>query len=150
MDGLDLLGAELPTMTAPRSTSWGRVALALGAGVVGMTVFRRHPVLAFLDSAALASNVHAVATKKSSVKEAVQNMGKHAVATAGALALPIAPWLGYLAGAVAGDLLIDGEGGGLVEEWLHYENIKKPTRSVIDASFTEVPPDNSKALVVQK
>ncbi len=143
--GLDMLGAEDQTATAPMS--WGRAALAVAAGAVGAVAVPGHPVLAFLNAAALASNVHAVATKERTLRDAAKRMGRHVVATAGSLALPAYPGIGYVAGAIAADLLIDGEGGGIVEEWAEYEGVTD-RRDVIDAEFTEVKPE-TKALVKQ-
>jgi hypothetical protein len=142
--GFDLLGAELPAVAA-RPLSLSRGVVALGAGALGALVFRRHPALAFLNAAALASNAHAVATGDRTTKDAIKRMGRHVVATAGSLALPSYPVIGYVAGAVAADLLIDGEGGGIIEEWARYEDVvDAPREDVIDA---EIVTDNTKALV---
>jgi len=136
--GFDLLGAEVPK---PAPLSWGRGALALAAGAVGALLIPRHPVLTFLGAAALASNAHAVAVGDRTFKNAAKRMGRHVVATAGSLALPKYPAMGYVAGAIAGDLLLDGEGGGIIEEWADYEGVRTiPSRSVVDAEFTEVKP----------
>jgi hypothetical protein len=40
---------------------------------------------------------------------------------------------------VAADLLIDGEGGGIIEEWADYEGIGRLDENVVDAEFTETP-----------
>jgi hypothetical protein len=144
--GFDLLGAELPKTTSS-GLSFSRSAVALGAGAVGAFVFRKHPMLAFLDAAALASNVHAVSQGERGWKDAVRRMGRHVVATAGSLAMPAFPAIGYVAGAVAADLLIDGQGGGIIEEWSRYEDVDSEVgddRDIIDA---EIVTDNTKALV---
>jgi hypothetical protein len=146
MNGLDFLGAEVLPKPAP--LTWGRTTLALMSGVVGAIFFRKHPVLAFLNAGALASNIHAVATGDRSVKNAIKRMGRHLVSTAGSLALPNHPAMGYVAGAVAADLLIDDEGGGIIDEWADYEGISRSRQQqrqdVIDAEFIETP---QKALV---
>ena len=144
MDGLDMLGAE--PLTKP-TISTTRTVIALAAGAVGAVLAPKHPVLAFLGTAALASNTHAVLKKDRSFKDACKRMGRHLVATAGSLAMPRYPAIGYIAGAVAGDLLIDGDGGGIIEEWTDYEGIRnKPHQddNIIDA---EIVSDNTKALV---
>jgi len=145
MDGLDLLGAEAP----PRlQMSLGRTLLALGAGAVGALLIPKHRVLGFLNASALASNTYAIAKKERSFKDAAKRMGRHVVATAGSLAMPNHPAIGYVAGAVAADLLIDGEGGGIIEEWSRYEGARDG--DIIDAKFTEGPPQASTALVKAK
>jgi hypothetical protein len=116
--------------------------LALAAGALGAVLVPKHPVLAFLGTAAAASNAHAVMKRERSLKDAFKRMGRHLVATAGSLALPKYPAIGYIAGAVAGDLLLDGEGGGIIEEWTDYEGIR--SGDIIDA---EIVNDNTKALV---
>ena len=140
LDGFDVLGAEV--IKAPsREIPWGRSALAIGAGAIAAMFVPKHPVLAFLDTAAAVSNAHAVMAGERTWKEAVRRMGKHVVATVGALAVPKYPAMGYVAGAVGADLLIDGEGGGIIEEFTDYEGIRgnkiKPRGDVIDAEFVE-------------
>jgi hypothetical protein len=128
--------------------SWGRGAFALAAGALGAVLVPKHPVLAFLGSAAAASNVHAVAQGDRTWKASVKRMGRHVVATVGSLSVPKHPLLGYIAGAVAADLLIDGEGGGIIEEFTDYEGIghRAPDYGdVIEAEFVET--NNNTALV---
>lgn len=133
-DGFDILGAELPHRKLPVT----RTLLALVAGALGAVTVKKHPVLAFLGTAALASNAHAVAVGERSIKQAVQRLGRHVVATAGSLSVPKYPAMGYVAGAVAADMLIDGEGGGLIEEFTDYEGIRSSIKGeVIDAEYTE-------------
>jgi hypothetical protein len=134
--GFDILGAELPRKLQPLPAK--RTMIALGAGVLGAVLVKKHPVLAFLGTAALASNVHAVAAGERTFKQAVQRMGRHVVATAGSLSVPKYPAMGYVAGAVAAEMFIDGEGGGLIEEFTDYEGItSRPRGEVIDAEFVE-------------
>lgn len=137
MDGFDMLGAEAPKPVV-RSLSFSRTALALAAGAVGAALTPKHPVLAFLGVAAAASNAHAVVSGDRSLKDAIRRMGRHVVATAGSLSVPKYPAIAYVAGAVAGELLIDGEGGGIFEEWADYEGVKsRPRKDVIDVEFVE-------------
>lgn len=138
-DGLDCLGAEI-IKPASRKIPWARSAVALAAGAVGAVLVPKHPVLAFLGVAAATSNAHAVVQGDRTVKDALRRMGKHVVATVGSLSVPKYPAMGYVAGAVAADLFIDGEGGGILEEFADYEGIrskKKPSGDIIDAEFTE-------------
>ncbi len=136
--GFDMLGAEIPV--ARVRMSWSRGAIALATGALGMILVPKHPVLAFLGTAAAASNAHAVITGDRTVKAAIKRMGRHVVATVGSLSVPKYPAMGYVAGAVAADLLIDNEGGGILEEWADFEGVtssRRPKGEVIDASFVE-------------
>jgi hypothetical protein len=134
ISGFDILGAEPPR----QPISLKRTLVALGAGAVGALLVPKHPVLAFLGIAAAASNTHAVLAEERTMKQAIQRMGRHIVATVGSLSVPKFPAMGYVAGAVAADLFIDGEGGGIIEEFTDYEGIRSSLRGdVIDAEFTE-------------
>lgn len=127
--GLDILGAdEIKNLARP--ISWSSTAVSAGVGVLGALAWRRHPVLGFLGASALASNVHAVAAGDRGWKAAGKRMGKHLVAVAGALALPSHPAVGYVAGAVAGELLLDGDGSGIVEEWAHYAGVRDAPQKI--------------------
>lgn len=138
----DYLGAE---EIKPAKPSLTRALLAVAAGLVGSRLVPRHPVLAFLGASALASNAHAVATGEKPWQVAVRRMGCHLVATAGSLALPKHPAIGYVAAAIAGDLVLDGKGGGVLEEWMHgKQKIEVSEKTPIDAEIVET---NSKALV---
>lgn len=139
-DGLDLLGAE----AAKPKLSFKRLTVALGAGALGAVLWPRHPVLGFLNAAAVASNVLAVEEGERSWPQAIKRMGRHIVASAGSLALPAHPGIGYVAGAVAADMLIDHEGGGILEEWADFEGVAPVNENIIDA---EIVSDNTKALV---
>lgn len=132
--GLDYLGAEL---AAPQPIQFGRTALALAAGALAAVLSRKHPVLAFLGGAAVVSNTHAVLKGERTWKQAVNRMGKHVVASVASLSVPKYPALGYVAGAVAGDMLLDGEGGGIIEEFADYEGIKSRFKDAIDVEYTE-------------
>jgi hypothetical protein len=101
-------------------------------------LIKKHPVLAFLGGAAAASNTHAVMSGERTTIQALKRMGRHVVATVGALAIPKYPVMGYVAGAVGVDLFIDGEGGGIIEEFVDYEGIRSSIRGdVIDVEYTE-------------
>ena len=136
MHGLDFLGTEPSAKPARIPMSLSGSAVAIGAGVIGAALWRKHPVLGFLGLSAFASNAHALATRNRSFGEAGKRMGKHFVAVAGSLALQSHPAVGYIAGAVAADLLLDGTGGGIVEEWAHYAGVRdEPQRvEIIDAA----------------
>ena len=139
--GFDLLGAE----AVKPSLSLKRLSVALAAGAVGAVLVPRHPMLGFLNAAALASNALAVEEEERTWPQAIKRMGKHIVATAASLAMPTHPAIGYVAGAVAADMLIDGEGGGLIQEWADFEGVSPvKDENIIDA---EIVSDNTKALV---
>jgi hypothetical protein len=156
-DGLVLLGAETQTKPA-RPVSLSSTALSIGVGTIAALAYPKHPVLLFLGTSALASNVHAVATGNRTWKEAARRIGRHIVAAAGSLALPSNPAVGYVAGAIAGDLLLDGSGGGIIEEWAHYAGVEwahyagvqeeRPAVEVIDV--TPIPPDHQTTALVKR
>jgi hypothetical protein len=106
------------------------MGLSLIAGGLGAVLVRQHPVLAFIGFSAVAGNAHAVATGVSTWKKAAERLGQHAVATAGALALPKHPVIGYVAGAVAAELLIDDEGAGVLDEWAHRAGLHRGPEKV--------------------
>jgi len=136
VSGFDMLGAE--ELRPSRQISWTRSAMAITAGAVAAVLVPTHPVLAFLDVAAAVSNAHAVAVGERTVKDAIKRMGRHVVATVGSLSVPKYPAMGYVAGAVAADLLIDGEGGGIIEEIADYEGVRSsPRKDAIDVDFVE-------------
>lgn len=119
---------------------WERSVVSIVAGAIGASLVPSHPVLAFLNTAALAGNTHAVLKKERTVKDAAKRLGQHLVATAGSLAMPSYPAIGYVAGAIAADLLIDGKGGGIVEEMMP---------DVIDAEIVEERPAPKTTALVQ-
>ena len=139
-NGFDFLGAE----SVKPSLSMKRLTIALATGALSAVLVPKHPMLAFLNGAALASNTLAVEEGERTWPEAIKRMGRHVVATAASLALPKYPAMGYVAGAVAADLLIDNEGGGIIEEWADFEGVPKSDDNIIDA---EIVSDNTKALV---
>ncbi len=127
--GLDILGAE-PAGGMVRQVSLSSTAVSLGVGALGAFLSKKHPVLGFLGASALASNIHAVAAGDRTWRNAGRRIGKHVMAVAGSLAMPKHPAVGYVAGAVAGDLLIDGDGSGIVEEWAHYAGVRDVPQKV--------------------
>lgn len=147
MTGFDYLGAE--ELELPVKISWSRSAIAIAAGALAAALAPKHPVLAFFGIAAVTSNTHAVLAGDRTWKAAVKRVGRHVVATAGALALPKYPAMGYVAGAVAGDLLIDDEGGGIIAEWADYEGVRapRPRGEVIDVQVVEQPQTTALAKV---
>lgn len=114
MNALMLLGAEDMQGKHPW---WQPLVASLGGGVLGAVLWRKHWLLATLLGTAAGRNIYGVYVKERDWKDGVRNMGQHLTATAGALALPTHPLVGYLAGAVAGEVLIDGKGNGLLEQW---------------------------------
>ena len=127
MNTLEMLGAEEQT----EHLWWHPLAASAAAGAFGALVWRSHPVLACLLGLSLGRNTYGVVVKERTWQEAVRKFGQHITATAGALALPKHPVVGYLAGAVAGDVLIDGKGGGLLDQWAR--SLKKDVPSTSTA-----------------
>lgn len=139
---LHLLGVESIERPIRRLSRSGAV-VSLAGLAAGALLWREHPVLGAFGGAALASNVHGLATRRLTWREAGTDLGRHVVATAGSLALPRHPAIGYMAAAIAAELLIDGEGGGLVERAA--QHITGPRRvEVIDAEV--VPSKKTTAL----
>jgi hypothetical protein len=143
-NGLDLLGAE----AAKPALSMKRLTVALAAGAIGAVLVPRHPMLGFLNAAAVASNALAVEEGERTWPQAIKRIGRHIVATAGSLALPAHPAIGYVAGAVAADMLIDHEGGGIIQEWADFEGVAPKNDNIIDAEIvSDNTQRNEKALV---
>jgi hypothetical protein len=123
---------------APPPLSWSASAIAIAAGVAGALLWRKHRVLGFLGLSALASNAHAVAAGDRTWKVGAERVGRHVVATAGSLALPSHPAIGYVAAAVAAELLLDDKEGGLLVEWAHYAGVKE--RGAVPKDAIDVTP----------
>lgn len=119
MYAFDLVGAEPPVRSHVRPA-----VVSLIAGFFGSILWRRHPVLGFLHAVALADNGQALAAGERTWKQAAGDVGKHVVATAGSLALPSHPAIGYVAAAVAADLLVDGRGGGILERMFEHVGLE--------------------------
>lgn len=133
--GLDLLGAERRRVVRPLSAS--SLAIAVGGGLIGCFAWRKHPVLGFMGGAALTANTHALIAGHRTWKDAATRVGQHVVATAGSLALPAHPAFGYVAAAVAADLLVDGKDGGIIEEWAHHAGADDSTIIDVEAEGEE-------------
>lgn len=141
--GLDYFGVDEHGDVLTFAQRAIRAAAPLGLGTIAAVVLRNsHPVLAFLGVSALTGNVQAVARGERTIKEAALRMGRHAVATAGALAMPSHAWLGYIGGAFAGDLLFDGHGTGIVDEWAHFADV--------DINNKVKPDNDTKSLAVRE
>lgn len=154
MDALSLLGADpLPDATPARGRppSLTANAVAIAAGAAAAFLARRsHPVLAFVGGAALAGNAVAVARGERTLKEGAKRIGRHAVAAAGSLAMPTHPLLGYVAGAFAADLILDGHGGGIAEEWAVYAGIDLEQRPPVEVKAEVLRDDTTKAVVLRR
>lgn len=121
MDDFDSFGAEEVPKKNPMPVQ--RSALALGSGILGALIFRKHPVLGFIGASTIAANADAAYRKDKTPREAVQRVGQYLVGIIGALALPQHPALAFVGGFIAADALIDGEGGGVIEEWAEYGGV---------------------------
>jgi hypothetical protein len=123
-----LSGDDKPAVKAPvavdkiEDNRWIPVVATLGGGLVGSLLWSRlptfgphHPVLGLLNGFALGGNAARAAVGEITPRRAVENIGAHAVATAGALALPSYPWLGYLAGAAGSNLFLRRTGDSYLE-----------------------------------
>lgn len=130
MSSLDFIGATSPALP-PHALP--PIVMSAGVGILGAVLWRAHPVLGFLGASALASNAYDLATRRQTWKQTGLRVGKHVAAVAGSLALHSHPAIGYVAGAVAADLLIDGKGGGVMEEWAHRTGLAPGQPEIIDA-----------------
>lgn len=146
MTGLDILGADtLPMGRPPMSLSVAQreLALSAGGGVLGLMLWRRHPILGLLTGFVLAGNAHSVATKNKTWWQAGKRVACHGVAVAGSLAVPEFPAMAYILTSVAANLLIDRK--GIAEEWEEFRRGHEE-REIVDV--TPVEPDHqTKALV---
>lgn len=98
----DLIGAQ------SASWSWVGAGVSIGGSLLGLVLWRAHPVLGFLGGAAIAGNAYELATRRQSVSQATRNLGTHAAAIAASLSVPAFPALAWIGGAVAADLLLPG------------------------------------------
>lgn len=146
---LEMLGAEHPVQIRPVEMTRGNLAATFSGGLLGMILWRRHWLLGILGGSALGSNAHAVSTGRRTWKQAARRMGQHVVATAGALAVPSHPAVAYVAAAVAADLVLNGEGHGLLSEWAHHLPRRGGEVEILDAE-TVTDPQQRKALPAPK
>lgn len=135
----DLIGASVSPDPPRRAASLGAVAVSIGGGLLGLCLWRRHPVLGLLGGAALAGNAHGLATGERTWKEAARNLATHAAAGTASLHLPSHPALGWIGGAVAADLLLPG-GAGL---WDRLSPAARPAPEQIEVR----PVEGSRALL---
>lgn len=112
MGRFDMLGA-VSVVEPAKKESWGAVAATVAGGIGGMLLWskfprvgKHHPVLGLLNGFALGGNIARVVTKDITPRKAAENIGAHLVATAGSLALPSHPLIGYLAGAAGSNLFL--------------------------------------------
>jgi len=111
ISGFDLLGIDLEPQSIEHSTKWYPIAAAAIGGIAGAVLWRSHPILGHLGGWALGRNIYGLATKERTLPQVGRTLGSHAVATAASLSLPAYPVLGYIAGAVASDLLLNSDEG---------------------------------------
>lgn len=82
----------------------------VAAGILGAIMWPGHRILGGLAGLAVGRNAAGLASGNATVRDAVESLGAHAIATAGSLALPSYPAIGYIAGAAAGGLALSHEG----------------------------------------
>lgn len=146
MESLDYFGVDEPTEQIALADKVASAALPAAVGAVAALLSRNsHPILAFLGASALVSNTQAVLRGERTPKEAAQRMGRHVIASAAALASPVYPLPAYLAGAFAADLLFDGHGDGVLDEWARYVGIDMNKKVATDAKH-----ENTAIVVTEK
>ena len=82
----------------------------VATGILGAILWPGHRILGGLAGLAVGRDAAGLASGSTTVRDAVESLGAHAVATAGSLALPGYPAIGYIAGAAAGGLALSHEG----------------------------------------
>jgi len=102
VNGLLVLGADEP----PRENNSLKLAAGLLGGVLLGALWGKHRALGVLNGFALGNNLSRIWLREISLRRGVENVGAHLVATAGSLALPSHPVIGYLAGALGGSMFI--------------------------------------------
>ena len=118
-----MLGAEVEIKDRP----WWQPLLASIAGAATVAaLWKSHRNLGGMIGLVLGRNAFGVVVKDRTWQEAGRNVGQHVIATVGSLSIPSHPVMGWFAGAIAGDVLIDGHGGGLLEQWVRAIEGKKP------------------------
>jgi hypothetical protein len=103
--GLDTLAAPDECRDVKQEDAW-ILGVTVGTGLAGMFLWKDHPVLGLLDGCAIGGNAARVRYRRITLRRAVENLGAHAVATAGALSLPAYPAVGYIGGVAASNLFI--------------------------------------------
>lgn len=130
---LALLGADREVVRRKVRPSISSAAVAVIGGAVGSALSGAHPVLGFLGGATVAGNAYGLARGDRTWKQAAERVGRHVVAAAGSLALPSHPVIGWCAGALAADLLMDEDDGGIIDEWVHHFKAREGERVEADA-----------------
>ncbi len=130
MSSLDFIGATEPAAFSDHPVA--PLAITIGAGVVGAALWRAHPVLGFLGASGLASNAHGYASSRLTLKQTGVNVGQHLAAVAGSLALGSHPAIGYVAGMLAADLILDGRSTAAANEWTQRSGIAGVEPELID------------------
>lgn len=124
MSSLDFIGATEPAAFSGHPIA--PIAITIGAGVVGAALWRSHPILGFLGASGLASNAHGYASSRLTLKQTGANVGQHLAAVAGSLALGSHPAIGYVAGMLAADLILDGRSVAATKDWTQRTGIVEP------------------------
>ena len=106
MSALDLLGADAPPDAAPQQSAWHAMGAAIVGGVVGLLMTREHPVVGFITGYDVGGTLADLRAGRLDREQATRVMGRSALAAVAATSLPVSPILGYIAGAIAGDMLL--------------------------------------------
>lgn len=146
MTGLDVLGADPIVPENKERNAVIRSVASLVVGSLAASMIPKHPVLGFIGGSAVAYNLTSLAQKEQTPRDATRNILKHAVAITGSLTMKNHPVWGYLAGSIAGNLLLDDlRHDGILDHVLP-DKKKRDKRDVIDAEAVTVEP-SSTALV---
>ena len=111
-NGYEILAANLSRTTdlAPGFLDdYPRLRRALPAligGTGGALAASAHPILGALFGTALARSAVDLASGEATLRGAGSQVGRHAIAVVGSLAMPAAPIVGYVLGAVAGNAVL--------------------------------------------
>lgn len=97
----DLLNAQDLTLKVKRPT-----VLSVIGGSIGLFAWRAHPILGLLTGIVVSHGIYDFYNQKATSQEVARDLGKHASAVGGALLFGAHPVLGYLAGAIAGQLVL--------------------------------------------
>lgn len=106
MSALDLLGADAAPAPTPQQSAWHAMGAAIVGGVVGLLVTRDHPVVGFVTGYDVGGTLADLRAGRLDREQATRVMGRSALAAVAATSLPVSPVLGYVAGAIAGDMLL--------------------------------------------
>jgi hypothetical protein len=95
--------------------SWKSIGSGIVGGTLAMSAWKAHPVVAFLDGYELGSTAMDVRTGAIDKTEALRRLGRTAIATVATLLLPVPGLFGWLAGAIAAQVVIPDGDRTLVE-----------------------------------